>query len=626
MSLIFGIFNRNGKKVLLNQIEELYKPISNYPHEKYDIKVFENVGFGHMLTYNTPESLYETQPILKNDSKELFVFKGRLDNRKELSNKINLKISDTTPDGDIALEIVKKFKEESFNIMLGDWALAYFNYEKQELLISRDHHGYTAIHYYYDNEKIIFSSSIKSILNVIKSKINEEMILRILGIWSNEKFSSFTLYKDIYILEPSKYIKINKNYFKEYLYWNLRDIKVNNSKKIEDYTSELYYLLETAIKNRLRSYKPVASMLSGGLDSGSVAYIASQLFKKENKTLSTYSHVPFYEVSKKNIGIREGDEKPFIKATVEASGNIKPIYLQSENIGVIETLLKYVNNFNICIHAGVNAHWIYDIKQNVANDGFGVLLTGEHGNGTISFAGLEYSLSFNKMKEIFGLKFAIKKAILRPFLLNNFPNMYRRFRKERDINFESYSYINPLLFNDIKARMKEEKHDSDFIMTFKSHQELILGIIIKGSNPRCYMGGISGDFFGIELRDPTADKNIIEYILSIPNEAFYSKKYKEKNILKNMMKNKLPDKVLFNTKKGLQGADIGLRVAKEKDIIFEEIEKISNNDIVNKLIDTKKLKNYFYKEMSIDNNEYNTLTLNNILRTIMVGEFIYHNS
>lgn len=622
MSLIFGIFNRNGKPVEQSDLDDMYSAVSYYPHEKYDYIIKDNVAFAHMLTYNTPESLYEEQPIYLEDQHILFVFKGRIDNRKELIELLNLK-SDNITDGEIALKAWMKWQTESFNKILGDWAFASFNYKTQELYLSRDHHGYTAINYYCDDKRIIFASSIKSILKYkdLNVEINEEAVLRTLAIWSSGR-TDITYYKDIYKLNPATYIKIDKENFELRRYWYPENIKTNNSKKLDDYVEEFNQIFNIAVKDRLRSHKPVASMLSGGLDSGAVSYIAAMLLKNENKRLTTYSHVPLYKVSE-NIGSsRFGDEKPFIESTVKASGNIDPIYLRSENISVLDGILKVIEVFNAPIHAAINSYWLVDVIKSAADDGFGVLLTGEHGNATISFTGLEDILPLNQYYNLMGLKHTLKKRFLKPIIKGISEELFLKLKKNNNLSLESYSYINSELFTDIKEKMKIENHDDTFSFDFKNSNDLAMAILQPGSNPRCYFGGTFSDYYGIEQRDPTADKRVVEYLLSIPNEMFFSKDGKNKQIIKKMMNGKLPDNVLYTNKKGLQSADIGFRAANEKEKISKEINKLYKSDYVNKIIDMNKLKNDWVYNISNKDNTYNTMELHHILRTFMVGNFM----
>ncbi|MFN8579077.1 MAG: asparagine synthase-related protein, partial [Candidatus Sericytochromatia bacterium] len=542
MSMIFGIFNRDGSPVEKTDIDDMYNAISYYPHEKYNYKIIENVVFGHLLTFNTPESLFEEQPIFFNDRNILFVFKGRIDNRKELCNKLNINLKDNLTDGEIALKSWLEWGEKSCDKILGDWSFASFNFKTQEFFISRDHHGYTAINYYYDEKRFIFASSIKSILNLnfIKKELNIKSVINTLAIFPEKKMDK-SFYKNIYKLNPAQYIKCNREKFLLQRYWYPESISINKNKKFDEYVEEFYCIFENAVKDRLRSYKPICSMLSGGLDSGTVAYTASMLMKEQEKKLRTYSHVPLYEVSKNIHDLRFGDEKPYIESTVKASGNIEPIYLNSENISVLEGMIKTNDVLNSPIHAGVNAYWLVDIMKTSSSDEFGAILTGEHGNATISFSGYEDTLSVNYLYNQIGLKRIVKKKLIKPIVKAISPNLYRYLKKEPEISLETYSYINPELFDEIRNEMKKIDHDDKFDFKFSSHQEMCLKILMPSANPRCYFGGTFSDYYGIEMRDPTADKRVIEYILTIPNEIFFSKDGNNKQIIRKMMKNKLPN-------------------------------------------------------------------------------------
>lgn len=623
MSMIFGIFNRDGSPVEQSDIEDMYSAVSYYPHEKYNYKIINNAAFGHMLTYNTPESLYETQPVFLNEQEVLFIFKGRIDNREELSSSLDIKLKDNLTDGEIALKAWLEFGEKTCDRILGDWAFATFNFKTQEFFISRDHHGYTAINYYCDDKRFIFSSSVKSILNLrfIKKEINQSMVIETLAIFNHGRKDK-TFYKNIYKLNPAHYIKLNSKNFIIHRYWHPENIKVNNNKTLEQYVSEFNKIFNEAVKVRLRSYKPVASMLSGGLDSGAVSYTAATFLKEQHKRLTTYSHIPLYEVSQINEQHRFGDETPYIKATSNASGNIDPIFLKSEKTSVLDGILQTINILNSPIHAGINCYWLIDIMQSSARNGFGAILSGEHGNATISFTGYDETLPFYLYINQVGLKNVIKKKFFKPLVKNISPKLYKYLKKIPDISLDTYSYINPYMFSKIREEMKKEGHSDSFDRKFNSHQDLSLKILMPGYNPRCYFGGTFSDYYGIEMRDPTADKRVVEYLLTIPNEMFFSEDGSNKQIIRKIMKGKLPEEVLFTKKKGLQSADIGLRAKNNKKEISEALNKLYKSDYVNTIIDTRKLKSDWVEHINLNENNYDTFQLHHIIRTLMVGKFM----
>jgi hypothetical protein len=52
----------------------------------------------------------------------------------------------------------------------------------------------------------------------------------------------------------------------------------------------------------------------------------------------------------------------------------------------------------------------------------------------------------------------------------------------------------------------------------QNSQQLAMTIMMLGYNPRGYYGALVSDYFGVQLTDPTADKRVLEFVLSIPNE------------------------------------------------------------------------------------------------------------
>ncbi len=109
-----------------------------------------------------------------------------------------------------------------------------------------------------------------------------------------------------------------------------------------------------------------------------------------------------------------------------------------------------------------------------------------------------------------------------------------------------------------KWQLLENNHKSNqgFSPYYPNANAGMLHILVVGSNSKCMFGAKSGHCYGVEKRGPTADKRVLEYCLSIPNEVFFDKKGNGKQVLRRLTKNRLPDEVLFEKKKGLQSANI----------------------------------------------------------------------
>jgi asparagine synthase (glutamine-hydrolysing) len=615
MSLIFGIFNRSGRPVSPRDIDTMYRAVAHFPHEQYQFKIQDNIAFGHMLTYSTPESVYEQLPKYLPGEKLFFAAGGRLNNRKEIAELLNLKLKDNLADGELIFQAYRQWGKETPEKLLGQWSFAAFRAETGELFLARDHHGYTALAYYLADDLIVFSSSIKAILALpeVPKKLNERTVLRSLALLPGDYDQTF--YKNIFHLLPAHTLLVSRNSCQKNRFWFPEKIAPVFKKNINDYAIEFKEILDQAVKSCLRSYKPVSAMLSGGLDSGTVSFLAAEFLKKQEKPLTTYSHVPLYEAVA--APGRNGDETPYIKATAEASGNINPVFIDSGNTSTLYAMFKMLEIMESPIYAAVNCNWLIDITAAGARDGFGALLTGETGNAAVSFSGTDYLLPWQRFYRTQGLKRTIKYRLLKPFILKNFPEIYKKIKPGND--WQSNSYISPAFAEKVSLPAILKKEASIFKTCYQDARENMLAIIMPGFNHRCYSGAALSNYFGIEWRDPSADKRVIEYALTIPNEAFFNENNENRNIIKIMMKNKLPDKVLYAREKGLQGADTGKRLSSEKKRFDELLHKLGESALVGEFIDIKRLENDWRQIKNINDNRYDITKINHLLRVIMIG-------
>ena len=94
-----------------------------------------------------------------------------------------------------------------------------------------------------------------------------------------------TIFKDSKKLSPAHYLIYDGNKILVREYWDF-----DFSKKIkaseEFYSKKIYELLKDSVKRRLKGVKNPAVLLSGGLDSSSIAALASLVSKKQVKTFS----------------------------------------------------------------------------------------------------------------------------------------------------------------------------------------------------------------------------------------------------------------------------------------------------------------------------------------------------
>lgn len=247
--------------------------------------VKDNVGLGHrrlsIIDLKTGH-----QPMFNEDGSIVIVFNGEIYNYIELRQKYlknhNFK---TQSDTEVIIHLYEEFGIDCLKFLNGMFAFALYDSKKEKLFVARDHFGIKPLYYFRDSNSIIFASEIKAILKAgVRPVVNENMVMEYLTF--QYYIGEETLFKDIYRLEPGHYIEINKKEFKKCCYW---DINCEEDKNLtEDMCiEEIQNLLTDSVRLQLRSDVPLGSHLSGGVDTGIIAGLASR--QKLNSRLKTFS-------------------------------------------------------------------------------------------------------------------------------------------------------------------------------------------------------------------------------------------------------------------------------------------------------------------------------------------------
>lgn len=592
MSLLFGSVaytqpNNNDAEVL----SAMYHAVKDFPQQKKDLVLHQNAHFGHILTYNTPESLYEKLPVYLPGEKILFTAQARIDNRAELARQLSSPDNEQTTDGNLILKAYLHWGKDCVKYLRGNWSFAVFDYQEQELFIARDQTGYTALYYYQDETGFYFSSGIKSLLSLpsYHKELNELHFVRNLTLWDDSKTSDETFYKNIFTLPLAHTLTLKNKNIRLQRYWHPENIPITKHKNHQDYVVEMMEVFTRAVNARLRSQQPVASMLSGGLDSSSVTIIASELLKQQNKTLTTFSHIPLFVkelMADKENESRILDETPLIREVANAAGNIHPVFLNSADYSVIKGMRDWIEISSKPVHASVNLYWLLDIYNQTAHQGYGALLSGEGGNGSISFNGLDYLLPYRFTTFIRHPYLFLRQQIAKPIAHKYFSNLLlkRRNATSNLVKYVSNIFCHPAILNKYDIIQDINRGHKNLIVYHKDVREL-KKMFIELYKPRSISGAACAHHFGFELRDPTADVEIIEYFFTIPNEVFFDEHYNIRMLIKRMMKGKIPDKVLFEKRKGLQSADIAYRVKAQEAEISATIDAVLKSPAANHYID-----------------------------------------
>jgi asparagine synthase (glutamine-hydrolysing) len=100
---------------------------------------------------------------------------------------------------------------------------------------------------------------------------------------------------------------------------------------------------------------------------------------------------------------------------------------------------------------------------------------------------------------------------------------------------------------------------------------------------------LGANLVGLDPRDPTADRELVEFCLAVP-ESQYLRDGKTRWLLRRAMAGRLPVEILDNRSRGLQAADWYESTEQELPRIREELERLQAHPSAGKYLDLPALK------------------------------------
>ena len=214
------------------------------------------------------------QPIYNEDESILIIYNGETYNYKELKKELKEYTFKTESDTEVILHGYEKWGYDVVKKLRGMFAFCIYDKNKKELFIARDHFGIKPLYYYKTDDLFLFSSEIKSFLDIpgFKKELNKEM----LGAYLTFSFTpgEKTFFKNVYKLSPGHYMTVNVETKDIQIekYFTLKFEKTN--KDYNTMVNEISNTMKESTKYHLISDVEVGSFLSSGIDSSYLVSLA----------------------------------------------------------------------------------------------------------------------------------------------------------------------------------------------------------------------------------------------------------------------------------------------------------------------------------------------------------------
>jgi asparagine synthase (glutamine-hydrolysing) len=499
------------------------------------------------------------QPFLSDDGNYILVFNGEIYNYIELKQILIRKGHQfrTNSDTEVLSNMYIEYKEEMLSYINGMFSFLIYDKEKKTAFASRDHFGIKPFYFFEHEGFFAFASEIKALFEIplLKASASEKAIHEYLTFQFS--LSKETLFKGVKKLEPASYLELERGHItKEQVYWEV-NYNIDESKSIEQFGDEVLVAINNSVAIQMRSDVEVGVYLSGGIDSSTIAMLASKhLFDPIHCFTGAFAESSEY------------DETKYAKHVVtEIGANYHEIY---------PTHADFPKHFE-------NLMWLMDepsagpglfsqfMVSKLASEKVKVVLGGQGGDEV--FGGYSrYNVAYLEQclkGEIFSTNEEGKHVVSLESMIKNLPSLknYAPLIKKQFTN-GLFEEMDQRYFNLINRSSQSEKYYSqEFLSTrkeediFQKYQNIfnssgstslfnkMTSFDLKTFLPsllhvedRVSMGN------SIESRVPLLDKDIVELVAKIP-PTYKFNGGKSKHIFVEAVKNILPEKIVNRTDK-----------------------------------------------------------------------------
>ncbi len=216
------------------------------------------------------------QPMTTPDGRYTIIFNGEIYNYRELRQKFLSHLPFVSEsDTEVLLKLLAQRGVKALPLLRGMFAFAFWDANKRELLLARDHFGKKPLFYSDLKSTFVFASEPKALLQ--HPEVSNHLDLKAATKYFLYEYppSPATGYRDIAQLPMGSYLSLTSTGFKVKPYWQMTtQPKLNSTEK--NILKSLDTLLNKAVERRLISDRPVGLFLSGGLDSATIGWYMRQ--------------------------------------------------------------------------------------------------------------------------------------------------------------------------------------------------------------------------------------------------------------------------------------------------------------------------------------------------------------
>lgn len=586
MSALAGCAGAN-----LQSLEEacghVLRALSFYGTARKCVRSLEGAAFGLALHETLPDDEFDDQP-LSGGQRFLLAADIRIDNRSELARRLRLPRVAQHSDSSLLLKAWMEWGNKALDHIVGDYAFALYDRQERSLTLARDPTGQRPLYYALQGDTFVFASMVSGILNcpLISTGIDFGSMAQMVG--GIGAAGSSTYFRGVARVEAGQMLVWSPSGLAKHWHWNPPQDYLQLP--ADDYVAAYRALLGESVAAAARRKSGLLGVhLSSGWDSSAVAATAA-MTAVDGTSPVAYTAAP-----------RLGFDRPVPRACIADESGLARLLAAQHKLehcivrpdrGVLDGLRDHVRyfqepNFNLA-----NMQWITQIHEAARTRGVSTLLTGEMGNLSLNAGGLpalaewlqssEWSTWWKQARAATRESKARWGGVLSYSFERQIPPgvlhlLERTFRGAPSFAAQSFAREEWL-------RGDRSSPPAEDGIGVQSHYQSRLAQVRSNDVGNFRKGTLAR--FGIDERDPTADRRLLDFSFSLPPDQLLNMG-EWRPLARRALADRVPQAILNSAIRGYQGADWFERIGPVQ--ARELLEDISSNSTVRDLLDLKKI-------------------------------------
>lgn len=519
--------------------------------------------------------------------------------RQDLASALGEPASVSSPDGVLLLEALQRWDTAALPRLYGSYALALFRPDRQQLLLARDPVGLRSLFVHRGPRLIAFATRLRALLALPEvPKDLDEQALADKMIMSRAR-PERTVYRAVDRVPMAHAVVLTPEATHCQRWWTPPEagsLRLRNDADVEAAAAEV---LDLAVADALRARGPVATCLTGGLDSGSVTLSAAR--QQAPASVLALTRAPLAAIAPANA-THYYDEVPRARQLAASHPGIDWHLVGDDGVdwGEHDPACWWREGAQP-VRTPSNMAWFFPLYRFLHARAGQVMLGGELGNAFFSYDGLlrlpqlarqrQWRMLAGQVRALAASEGLSRRKTVQRYLLRPFAPvaLLRLWHGLPSAVWESQAALQPALAQALGMRHSLDRHRYRLRLggghtSLRTLREWMLG----DAGPMDILNTLRA-VSGVDMRYPLGDRRVIEFFGSLPLDQFLRDGVTRALPRRLLAARGAPPEIHANRAVGVQQGDWFARLSAQRGTLQAQLADARRSPLANRIVDLQRL-------------------------------------